>query len=36
MKKIPHLLSGLLVALVASSAIADATLLNTSYVLSAA
>jgi sulfate transport system substrate-binding protein len=31
MKKIPHLLSGLLVALVASSAIADATLLNTSY-----
>lgn len=31
MKKFPHLLSGLLVALVASSAIADATLLNTSY-----
>ena len=31
MKKIPHLFSGLLVALVASSAFADATLLNASY-----
>lgn len=31
MKKIPYLFSGLLVALVASSAFADATLLNASY-----